>query len=65
MMIFSWKGSGRNFLTNGKVGFYYEYVYSDTEMIEDKRINRIILYGDCGADYRINLLPGWLRDYDF
>ena len=34
-------------------------------MIEDKRINRIVLYGDCGADYRINLLPGWLRDYDF
>ena len=52
------QGSGRDFLTNGKVGFYYEYAYSDTEMIEDKRINRIVFYGDCGADYRINLLPG-------
>ena len=52
------QGSGRDFLTNGKVGFYYEYVYSDTEKVEDKRINRIVLYGDCGADYRIGSLPG-------
>ena len=51
-------GSGRDFLTNGKVGFYYEYVYSETERIEDKRINRIVLYGDCGEDYRIESLPG-------
>ena len=52
------KGSGRDFLTNGKVGFYYEYIYSETEKTEEKRINRIVLYGDCGADYRIECLPG-------
>ena len=51
-------GSGRDFLTNGKVGFYYEFIYSDTEKLEDKKINRIVLYGDCGADYRIESLPG-------
>ena len=51
-------GSGMDFLTNGKVGFYYEYVYSDAEKMEDKRINRIVLYGDCGADYCIGELPG-------
>ena len=51
-------GSGRDFLTNGKVGFYYEYTYSETETIEEKKINRIVLYGACGADYCIGQLPG-------
>ena len=51
-------GSGRDFLTNGKVGFYYEYPYPETDKIEEMRIDRIVLYGDCGSDYRINRLPG-------
>ena len=51
-------GSGRDFLTNGKVGFYYEFLYSENEKIEDKIIDRIVLYGSCGADFRIDQLPG-------
>lgn len=52
------QGSGRDFLTNGKVCFYYEYNYAQDEGLEDKRINRIVLNGPCGSDYRIGKLPG-------
>lgn len=51
-------GSGRDFLTNGEVGFYYEFADMEPEKLEEKRINRIVLYGSCGADFWIGDLPG-------
>lgn len=50
--------SDREFLTDGKVCFYYEYIYSDTELPEDKRVICIVLNNSCGAEYRIGQLPG-------
>ena len=50
--------AGREFLTDGKVCFYYDYVYFQEELPGDMKINRIVLNGRCGSEYRIGQLPG-------
>ena len=57
-----WEGtdifsSGREFLTDGKVCFYYEYSYM-SESRSDKKVNRIVLNNHCGSEYWIGSLPG-------
>ena len=53
--------SGRDYLTDGKVLFYYEYNYSsegERSATGQERINRIVLNNLCGSEYRIGSLPG-------
>ena len=57
-----WEGqdtlsSGRSFLTDGKVCFYYEFCYPGDSMM-DKVIDRIVLNNNCGSEYWIGSLSG-------
>ena len=50
--------SDREFLTDGKVCFFYDYVNPDTETPQEKIVNRIVLTNAAGAEYYIGSLPG-------
>ena len=47
-------GGGYEFITDGRVCFYYEpVVFPGSESVYDKKINRIVLNNHAGPEYRI------------
>ena len=50
--------SGREYLTNGRVCFFYEYALTDDDNMFEKKINRIVLNDRCGSEFRIGGLSG-------
>ena len=49
--------SGRDYVTDGRICFYYEYLYNfsneQNKSIYDQTVNRIVLNEHCGMEYRI------------
>ena len=46
-------GTGKTFLTNGKVSFYFGFWHDDTLLKNDSKINRIVISANDTGRYRI------------